>query len=784
MNATDSQGGYALAFAVCLFILFVGWLSVYMLLPPCPVPASAPPTEFSAERALEFDRAVASAPHPAGSPANERTQQYILDKLKSMGIAAEIHSSRYVRGRSCGQANVVIARIPGTATTKAFAMEAHYDSVPYGPGAADDGAGVAAMLETARALKAGPPLMNDVIFVFSDSEESAALGARAFAEHPWSKDVGVLLAFESRGNRGSSLMFETSPENGWLIAEMSKAGIRPAASSLMYDVYKRLPFNSDFSVFKRAGLKGLNIAFVDNFAHYHTKNDDPDNLSLASLQHHGTYGLGLARHFGNIPLNQVTAPDAMYFNTIGSWMVHYPLAWGAPLAILTALVFVGVLVLGLVKRHLTVRGIIAGCVAFALAALLASATALFFLATAYGPRKFYTLYTTSITHLPDLRALYHNNLYGAAFAAGAVAVMTLFYGHVFRLVRAQNLAAGALVAWLAALAGMTWYLPGGGYLVQWPLLFSSLGLGFLFLAPDPDALPAKRTALLAVFAVPGLVLVTPAFVSFLSTLMIIAGPFLVLVFVLMIGLFLPQLELMTRPKKWWLSASSACLAVLLLSIGLSTSSYSTLRPKLNSVSYGLNLDTKQAFWMSGDDAPDEWTAQFFPPGTSREPVSEFLQGHASPALKAPGPIAPLPGPNIRVVSDAVREGSRELVLRIESPARAATLDLRVTSDTEVFSAFVFGESVNGSKENWGLHFNLFPHDGAELTLRVDPARPLALNATERFYGMPDIPGIRPRPDYMAPEPNTVHRGRKLRDGQIWVTRTFTFPGADTPKSAP
>ena len=53
---------------------------------------------------------------------------------------------------------------------------AHYDSVPFGPGAADDGAGVVTLLETARALKAGPPLKNDVIFLFTDGEEAGGGG--------------------------------------------------------------------------------------------------------------------------------------------------------------------------------------------------------------------------------------------------------------------------------------------------------------------------------------------------------------------------------------------------------------------------------------------------------------------------------------------------------------------------------------------------------------------------------------------------------------------------------
>ena len=101
----------------------------------------------------------------------------------------------------------VVARLEGTNDGgKAFLLMAHYDSVSTAPGASDDGAGVASMLETLRALKAGPPLKNDVIFLFTDGEERGLLGARAFVDsHPWAEDVGVVLNLEARGNTGPAI---------------------------------------------------------------------------------------------------------------------------------------------------------------------------------------------------------------------------------------------------------------------------------------------------------------------------------------------------------------------------------------------------------------------------------------------------------------------------------------------------------------------------------------------------------------------------------------------------
>jgi hypothetical protein len=45
-------------------------VSLLMLEPPDPLPASVPAKEFSAERAFSHVEQVAEQPHPVGSPAN------------------------------------------------------------------------------------------------------------------------------------------------------------------------------------------------------------------------------------------------------------------------------------------------------------------------------------------------------------------------------------------------------------------------------------------------------------------------------------------------------------------------------------------------------------------------------------------------------------------------------------------------------------------------------------------------------------------------------------------
>ena len=100
----------------------------------------------------------------------------------------------------------------------------HYDSVDDSYGASDDGSAIVTMLETLRVLKTQDPLMNDIIFLFTDGEELGLLGARAFLEqHPLAKDIGLVLNLEASGTSGQSMMFETSKDNKWIISEFAKA---------------------------------------------------------------------------------------------------------------------------------------------------------------------------------------------------------------------------------------------------------------------------------------------------------------------------------------------------------------------------------------------------------------------------------------------------------------------------------------------------------------------------------------------------------------------------------
>jgi acetylornithine deacetylase/succinyl-diaminopimelate desuccinylase-like protein len=181
-----------LALAACLILaIALAWLGEQ---PPAPRPADVPAGVFSAERAMDDVRIIARAPHPMGSTANAAVRDHLLRRMTALGLAPEVFTRTALQETRIdgavlaigGRPQVLVGVLPGQdRRAPAVALVAHYDSVAASPGAADDAAGVAAILETVRALKAQGPLRRDIVVVLTDGEEDALLGARAFfGEHP------------------------------------------------------------------------------------------------------------------------------------------------------------------------------------------------------------------------------------------------------------------------------------------------------------------------------------------------------------------------------------------------------------------------------------------------------------------------------------------------------------------------------------------------------------------------------------------------------------------------
>lgn len=316
-----------------IVLILAALLAVWRSLPPSPLPVTAPAEIFSASRALKDVEAIAARPHPVGSADHARVRDYLVRRLTGMGLVPLLQSERTTISEPAGwtvSAPVIniAAVLKGKDSAKpAVLVMSHYDSVPDSPGAADDGAGVAASLEILRALKAGPQLDRDVVILFTDGEEIGLIGAQAFfARNPLAAHVGAVINFEARGDSGLAAMFETGPNNAATVAAWAEKMPRPSANSLSRAIYRNMPNGSDFTLAVRRGLPGINLAFIGGESAYHSPLATPAHLNLGSVQHLGNAGLAGVRAFAAAIPAQTR--DAVYFDFLGFFFVQYGVLFG------------------------------------------------------------------------------------------------------------------------------------------------------------------------------------------------------------------------------------------------------------------------------------------------------------------------------------------------------------------------------------------------------------------------------------------------------------------------
>ena len=341
------SSGLGMSVVLLSWLAFAIAIPIFFQRPPTPVPADADDKTFSAERAFVIlDHLVGDGiPHPAGSAQNDVVRERIVSLLSDFGYEAEIQHTSHSIGSLAESKQApdvkelplenILARLPGKKPGQAILLAAHYDSAVQGPGASDNGVGMSALLEIARMLKSEGPFEHDIIFLLTDGEEFGLLGADRFVElHPWADEIECVVNLEARGTRGPSFMFETSEHSRWLIPVFNQSVRRPLTSSLFYEVYKALPNDTDFTVFKRSGMQGYNFAYIGNVNAYHTADDNIDNVSLGSLQHHGENMLGLARTLANLDFTKQPTGQVVYFDLLGWKVVYWPASWSVAFSLI------------------------------------------------------------------------------------------------------------------------------------------------------------------------------------------------------------------------------------------------------------------------------------------------------------------------------------------------------------------------------------------------------------------------------------------------------------------
>jgi hypothetical protein len=723
-----------------IFIIALAALSVRALRAPEPAPATAPADQFSAERALVHVREIAGVPHVLGSPADAAVRNYLVAQLSQLGLQPQIFSSVGINARSrlivAGRTNDIVGRLPGTASGPGILLMAHYDSVYRAPGASDDAAGVAAILESLRALKYGPPMQRDVIVLLTDGEEAGLLGADAFTHsHPWMKDIGLVLNFDARGDHGPSLLFETSANNRLLIEAVARVAPHPIGSSLFYELYKLLPNDTDLTVFRPAKTPGLNFAFGEGLEAYHSPLDRPDRLSLASLQHHGSYALALTRYFGQLDLSVLrnSHGDDVFFDWFGNRLIAYSQSWVLPGQILVTLLLVMALGLAFRRREVRIgRFLLAllACLVVLILLVAAVAAGWWLVSLILGNRRTFSDSPANLFILSGLMLL------------GACIGMLLLRFFRKRL-GAQELSLAALSLWCVISWLLTLTIPAGSYLLFWPLLLALVGTVSANLRnrPTPQWIhnfPAVVAAILLFAPVAHLLYI---FLT-LQMISIAACAILLDMFIL---ISIPALESSITASRFRVSGALAAAALACLGSGIALSGYSAEHPRPDSIVYSLNADDNTAVWISYDQTPDDWTRQFFGANSQDpHPMPNYLAGFARPLISAKASALPLPPPLIENVEHRQEGAIHMLKLRLRSQRKAESLYLRFADDVQPVSARLAGRDVPLPKNGrFGLTLHAMGDEGTELELAVRTDSKLSFWVMDRSYGLPI--DTRPRP---------------------------------------
>lgn len=663
-----------------------------------------------------------------GGADHDRVRDYIAGQLSALGLNPEIQRTTGIgtRYQHAGRVQNILALLPGSKPNgKSVLLMVHYDGVEAGPAAADDAAGCAAVLETLRALRArNEPLVNDVIALFTDGEESGLLGAAAFVrEHPWATDIGVVLNFEARGTGGRSFMFETGLGNLDAARALRTAG-DASAGSVYATLYRTLPNDTDLSELAVLGLPAMNFAFVDGVERYHTSQDDVAHLDPGSLQHHGSQMLAMAKMFGTGTLPRPRTGDGTFFDLPLVGLVVYPQGLDLPLAILAL-----ALVVALVVRDR--KGVATGALTAVVTVVLSGGVAWIIGEVLDGPAVWSGLYATAVV------------LHALAVTAGCYAI-----GQRWSTPRGLHI--GALVLWLVLALALAIVAPGVGYLFTWPLLFAA-----------GAALLARGRAIAEWAAAIVTVLILAGFIYGVAVIMLgVSGTGAIALGVVasLIALLLaPQLEVVAGNSRWMGTPWLAIAGVAFLMITAVTVHPSAEHPLRSGLVYAANPDSGDAWLGTFGSMRDGWTGDAI--GDTPETVPRWTSHLSAGAGRFTGrkvELVELDAPDATLIRDTLIGGTRQVVLRVTAPAGTTGLLMRARG-AKVLSSSIDGRIVDTTRyrrpaREWTMRYWAVPDTGAIVALSIARGSPIELDLAARRPGIPPVPGVTipPRPADVVP----------------------------------
>ena len=557
-------------------------------------PAVDPDHPFDVDRTFErLERILGDeAPHPVDTDANDVVRERLENEIRMLGFEPIVRDDFYCNnepfGARCARVRNVMFWV-GAPGPDAVMIASHYDSVPPGPGAADDGAGVAASLEIASILKARD-LAKPVLVLMTDGEEVGLVGAASFVEKdPFAQMIGSVVSMEARGVRGPVAMFETSTPNGRDIHILDADVKKPVTSSLASDVYAAMPNGTDVTMYLTLDVDVGNYAFGDGAYFYHTPRDNLAMLDRRAVFHMGANALSAVEVF---LAQDKSEPEGqwIYTDILGWFVLKAPQSFGIALIGLGGL---GALLVFMVKGGgAPLRSAVFPLVAIVLGVGLAVGATM--LIGVMRPEANF-----AAAHPWALRGA-HN---AAALLGAAIALVLLARPG------AENRMAMAGWFWFACLGtAVSAFFPGGAIIFAPALAIILVAAAFALFG---QSFLSRLAAFAAVLVY--MVIVVPS--SALGETMLFvesAAPFtlfVVFAFAFLAPPFLPD-EGLTARARWLLPAGVGAVFVAFIVAALLGPAYSTDAPRGLSVVHSAGADPGEASWSvrTSDPLPEAMTA--------------------------------------------------------------------------------------------------------------------------------------------------------------------------------
>jgi Peptidase family M28 len=755
-----------------LLVLLICWFVIRLDVTPTKVDDHPADTAFNVRNAFNHLNAIAHEPHSLGTAGNDSVREYILSACHSLGLDVtplpfEVTIPEF-KGVVAARGINIAATFHGTSPSfplgaghrKKILVMGHYDSEPNALGAGDDGSACAAMLETARALRAGAQLPADVLFLFTNGEENGLLGALAFSRDTARlKDIGLILNFDGRGDKGKCLMFRTSGDNQWLIGEYARARVHHGSGSLFSELFKLLPNNTDFSTLLETRIPGLDYAFAEGFTAYHNRTDNVDNIDRNMMQEQGDNMLGSIRHFARIDLPSIdrdtplSADDssASWFDLLGNIFIHYPPSVNLILLLLTnALVFFAV-VSGIYRKQIRLTHAALGLLIYLITLVL-----LYFLAgwTLDTIRAAWPLY---LGYYPNA---YNSYYFYLALAAEAVAVFTLIYTWPLRRWSTPSLFIAILILQTILLDFSYRYIPAGIYFLCFPLLGSAAIFPFLKRSP----------ILLLIGTLPAILFLAPLIYSLAELFDVqpaaaIVAPLTALLLGLLIPLFSPTI----RETRWLIPGTALIVLVVSATLGILHSNYSPQKPFKTDLRYVAQPDEHQAWWVSRTTRPDRWNKIFFTQSSIKPTAYQYtLAAQPANELFNAAPYLDLPAPLLLATKDTVKDGRRRLYLHCQPAPGTTTIHMSFSADHPADSISIAGDNFPGPL-GW-LEYEAPPDQGFDIEITCPTTAPFTINLTGRTMGLLAAAGFHGYPEDVIPTPASFAN-------TTMVQRSYSYPSS-------